>query len=160
MNYKIYTKNLPNYIKKQLPDLFDWTSDSILFSPQYENKRPSSIVLVVYNENPKDVIGAICLTLGSPTKYDQFGKPYFNLYIERMEVNPKYKRQGYGTQIFHLVMNIYGDMLEKVSLTHREYDKNVSYRFWRSQGFRHKGSGSYMELKKRTSHLRSFFYFL
>lgn len=144
MKYKIYTKNLPNYVKKQLPDLFDWTTDGVLFG---NDKQPSSIVMTFYNENPKDVIGAICITLGSPTKYDQFGKPYFNLYIERMEVNPKYKRQGNGTKIFQLVLSIYDGLLEKVSLTHREYDKNVSYRFWRSQGFRHKGSGSYMELK-------------
>lgn len=129
MELQIYKRHVPDYVKKQLPILFDGTPDFLM----YEKGKTDHCVMV-FREGEK-VIGAINYSV-----YDVamiHGMPYCNIYIDRFEVCEKQLRKGYGTQMFAMFRAYLDPNVYEYTLTHRSYDDGASYKFWRRQGFRH-----------------------
>ena len=135
---RLYTKHMPDTTKRRLPKLFKDVSDSCLFA------GGNSVVMVFYDDD-KHLMGAANYTIGTPTKYNRDSKPKFNIYIDRFEVVPRSRRKGYGARMFAHIQKTYADLAERFSLIHCSNDRNASYRFWQSNGFRHRGGNSYME---------------
>lgn len=141
ITYKIYKKHLPKYISKQLPELFYDSSDSFIFDN-------NTIVVVMWDVGGicgPDLMGAVALEYKDFIIQDM--SPMFDLYIARFEVNKDCLRKGYGKRMYEFIeRNV--KSIYKISLIHRAYDKNVSYKFWRAMGFKHvRGSSQYMEKK-------------
>lgn len=137
MVVKTYRK-LPKYIVRQLYDLV-WAHNECVDDCE---------LIYCFFDEIGDFVGAIFL------KYEDFilqgkplPKPMFNIYIEKFEVNPKRRREGWGKAMYEWLVNHIP--IRTIGLCHviEEKDGGASYRWWRHMGF-HKPQALYSYMEK------------
>ena len=123
MKIKIYNK-LPRYIVDKLPNLV-WT--------HHEQVIDEEVFFCCFDDNGK-FVGVMDVEFQCFKRVNDKFK--FLVYIERFEVTPDRRGEGWGKQMFQWLINNYD--IYRVELCHcdRYSDDSSSYKWWRHMGFR------------------------
>lgn len=114
----------PRYIIRQLRDL-SWTN----FDTAGEDEK-----MFAFFTDERDLVGCVDIRFEA---FKLFGsQPYYQIYINRFEVVPTHRGEGWGRYMIQWLLNNYP--IYRIELCHvdENQDSGRSYHWWRHMGFR------------------------